>query len=159
MGQIIEAPNSYTEALQNSDLYSIFLAGSIENGKAVDWQDTLSQTLAKFENVVVLNPRRKQWNPDIGGQELRRQIIWEQIALKRVNLKVFYFDPKTHSPISLLELGQVLGFQNRVVVYCPPSFFRFTNVEVTCAQYGVNVHSDYNTFVSEIISKISKYAY
>jgi len=156
MATIIEAPNVFSKTEYSP--YTIFLAGSIENGKAEDWQDKLSKTLDRFDNIVVLNPRRKHWDPELDEKKLRFQIIWEQEGINASNLVVFYFDPTTHSPISLLELGQCLGAHKKVIVYCPPTFFRHTNVEVTCERYHVKLHADYHTFVAEIIGHISRFA-
>jgi hypothetical protein len=156
MAIIIEAPSIFAKTKANQ--FVIFLAGSIENGKAEDWQEKLSKVLDRFDNIIVLNPRRKHWDPELDGKKLRFQIVWEQEGIDKSDLVVFYFDPTTHSPISLLELGQCLGTHKHVVVYCPPIFFRYTNVEVTCGRYNVKPHADYNTFVAEIISHISRFA-
>ena len=40
---------------------TVFLAGSIEQGSADDWQAGLTAALAG-EDVVVLNPRRDEWD-------------------------------------------------------------------------------------------------
>jgi hypothetical protein len=158
MATIIEAPNEFGILSSKTWLYSIFLAGSIENGKAEDWQEKLSNSLRCFDSIVVLNPRRKNWNPDLDGKELRKQIVWEQEGIRVSDLVVFYLDPTTKSPISLLELGQCLGSSKRVIVFCPPTFFRYTNVDVTCARYGVKPHSDYQAFVADIVTHISRFA-
>lgn len=151
----ITAPEKVGQLLNNAGIASIFLAGSIENGKAEDWQDRLTTTLDRFQNLVILNPRRKNWDPDLDGKKLADQIRWEQDAIKQADIVAFYFDPNTKSPISLLELGQCLGYRKTVVVFCPPMFYRYTNVEVTCAGYGVQVYVDYHQFVAAIIGQIS----
>ncbi len=43
------------------DVKSIFLAGSIEMGKATPWQDKLVSDLSD-SNVVIYNPRRTDWD-------------------------------------------------------------------------------------------------
>ena len=40
----------------------VFLAGSIDNGRASNWQAEVSAALANA-GVVLLNPRRADWNP------------------------------------------------------------------------------------------------
>ena len=157
MAIIIEAPHEFG-SVKKSLLYTIFLAGSIENGKADDWQFKLSEQLNRFDNILILNPRRRNWKPDLGGNELKKQITWEQEAIKQSNLVVFYFDPATKSPISLLELGECLGSHRPVIVYCPQTFFRYTNVEITCMKYGIKLHSDYQQFVANIVTNISRFA-
>lgn len=51
---------------KNLDSFSIFLAGSIEMGKAEDWQSELTNWLEsncpKDVNLTVYNPRRDDWD-------------------------------------------------------------------------------------------------
>src|SRR6185436_15768358 len=87
---------------------SVFLAGSIEMGKAVDWQTELSGFFEKL-NWNVFNPRRDDWDSSWKQEktnlQFAEQVNWELNALEAATLIVMYFDPKTKSPISLLELG------------------------------------------------------
>src|SRR3989338_9947354 len=86
----------------------VFLAGSIEMGAADRWKESVVKKLAE-EEVVVLNPRRDNW--DVGWEQrkdnpsFRQQVEWELHALEQSNYIIMYFDPATKSPISLLELG------------------------------------------------------
>jgi hypothetical protein len=153
MATVITAPENFGIARER---FSIFLAGSIANGTAVDWQDKLSKELDRFNNIVVLNPRRRNWNPNLGSAQLRKQIVWEQEAIKMATFVAFYFDPSKQSPISLLELGECLAGHKHVIVYCPPSYFRYDNIDVTCQRYGVKPHSDYQLFLTDIVSAISR---
>ena len=88
---------------------TVFLAGSIETGKAVDWQTEITNRL---DNVNIVNPRRDDWDSswiqDISNPQFREQVEWEYDGIKKSDLVVFFFDPKTKSPITLLELGVVL---------------------------------------------------
>jgi hypothetical protein len=167
MAIYVEAPSlGAPENFGDRPPVSIFLAGSIENGTAEDWQTALSKLIDHYfpdESVMILNPRRKNWNPDADQKELETQIVWEQERIKQANVVCFYFDPKTKSPISLLELGQCLGRDcpegrlTSVVVYCPEDFFRFTNVDVTCAGYGINVHKSYEPFIENIFQTLAHF--
>jgi len=44
-----------------TNIKGIFLAGSIEMGKAEDWQKKV-ESLLKNENIVIFNPRRDDWD-------------------------------------------------------------------------------------------------
>ena len=46
----IKAPNKFKDKIY------VFLAGSIEMGKAEDWQKKVCRELSEFENIVILNP-------------------------------------------------------------------------------------------------------
>ena len=56
MREII-APNNFSK----TEGKLVFLAGSIEMGKADNWQQIVTQSL-KDETVTLLNPRRLNWD-------------------------------------------------------------------------------------------------
>ena len=122
----------------------VFLAGSIEMGQAENWQQRLSQAvLAESPEIVVANPRRPKWDASweqsIDNPVFREQVDWELDHLDRADLAVFYFQPGTRSPVTLLELGHRLaGPKARdTLVCCPEGFWRRGNVEVVCARAGL----------------------
>lgn len=121
---------------------SIFLAGSIEMGKAIDWQTELSNKIDN-KNIVIFNPRRDDWDSslpqDIDNEQFNEQVTWELRNIEQSDLVVFYFDPNTMSPITLLELGLCAGLEKRAVVYCPEPFWRKGNVDIVCDRYGFSV--------------------
>jgi len=54
----IQSPNE----LKTKDGYiSVFLGGSVEMGKAVDWQKEVIKAL-KDKQIIFLNPRRNDWD-------------------------------------------------------------------------------------------------
>jgi hypothetical protein len=118
---------------------SVFLAGSIEQDKAELWQDYIIQTLDN-KDIIIFNPRRKEWDnswkEDITNPVFYEQVNWELEALEKAALIVMYFDPKTKSPISLLELG-LFAKSGKLVVCCPDGFWKKGNVDVVCKRYGI----------------------
>jgi hypothetical protein len=116
----------------------VFLAGSIEMGSAIDWQATMTRSLADLD-VLVCNPRRTAWDASwpqtIEFAPFREQVEWELEALERAHLILFYFAPDTKSPISLLELG--LHARRKAIVCCPEGFWRKGNVDIVCRRYGI----------------------
>ena len=44
-----------------NDKKSVFLAGSIDNGSALDWQTQMTEALSDLD-IYVLNPRRDEWD-------------------------------------------------------------------------------------------------
>ena len=129
---------------------SIFLAGSIEMGKAIDWQTAVTNALADTD-CTVLNPRRDDWDSSweqkITNPQFKEQVMWELTALDKATVIVMYFDPKTMSPISLLELGLYAG-QHKLMVVCPEGFWRKGNVEIVCEKYGIQ---QFNTIEEMIV--------
>jgi len=136
----------------------IFLAGSIEMGKAEKWQDKLANDL-KNEKIILFNPRRDDWDsswvqdPDPGTQ-FHQQVNWEIDHIRRADMVVFYFDPKTQSPITLMELGYCIGTNANIVVCCPKEYFRHGNVVIMCRLLGVTPVETYDEFVTKIRNKL-----
>lgn len=127
----------------------VFLAGSIEMGKAIDWQNQISKELESIApSVWVCNPRRENWDSSweqsIHNPLFKEQVDWELDHLDQSDLAVFYFQPDTLSPITLMELGHRLGSQSlrqKTLVACPDGFWRKGNIEVICHRYGMKVLS------------------
>ena len=117
----------------------VFLGGSIDMGGAPDWQAAMTAALSDLD-VVILNPRRPDWNPDWRPEadepEFLRQVEWELAALESADVIVIYFAPGTRSPISLLEMG-LHARGGRLIVLAPDGFWRKGNVDITARAYGV----------------------
>lgn len=139
--EVIEAPCEIpvTDICINESA-TVFLAGSIEMGVAERWQDKVIELFrAETETgIVLLNPRRKDWDnsweQSIDNEIFREQVEWELDAILSADAVLFYFDPKTKSPISLLELGLVAArsHYHTIIVVCPEGFYRKGNVDIIC---------------------------
>lgn len=149
--RIIKPPTPLHKSLNISD-FTVFLGGSIEMGKAKDWQSVLENKLKEL-NIIVLNPRRDNWDSSwkqsIKNPQFKEQLNWELTALEGANIIVMYFDPNTKAPVSLLELG-LFGMQGRTIVYCPEGFWRKGNVDVVCERYGIKQVNSFGAIVKEI---------
>lgn len=132
--RVIQAPHS-TSGTTNT----VFLAGSIEMGKAIDWQTYIIEN-CKDTDVTFLNPRRDDWDSTweqtIENENFRKQVEWELRSLNKANKIVMYFDKDTISPITLLELGLYAKSDN-ICVCCPDGYFRKGNVEIVCKRYHI----------------------
>ena len=117
----------------------VFLAGSIDNGRASNWQAEVSAALANA-GVVLLNPRRANWNPawqaDAEEPEFVRQVRWELQALEQADIVLMYFAPGSQSPVTLLEMG-LHARSGKLLVAAPEGFWRKGNVDITADHYGV----------------------
>lgn len=135
---------------------AIFLAGSIEQGTAEDWQARVIEELCDLE-VTVLNPRRLTWDAslpqDISNDVFADQVFWELDHLQVANVVLMYLQPETKSPISLLELGLLAGLGTRTMVVCPPGFWRRGNVQVMCHRFkNIELYDDLESAV-EVLRK------
>jgi len=155
----IKPPEDFRPHIQGKK--SVFLAGSIEMGKAERWQDKFADDLSDMDDVVLLNPRRKGWNASweqsIDCPEFRGQVDWELDALEAVDLIVMYFQPNTKSPISLLEFGlHAAKTPDKIIVCCPDGFWRKGNVDITCAKYGVTQVDNISELTQTIRQRLLK---
>jgi hypothetical protein len=152
MLNIITAPQNYNINDHPSPL--VFLAGSIESGTAIKWQDEVCKRLSLYD-LTILNPRRNQWM-DLGDQNLEAQIKWELHAIQKSNIVLMYFDENTKSPITLLELGLICGTSKSAIICCPKGFWRRKNVEVTCKWYGRTLLDDFDDMLDTFISVLGR---
>ena len=156
MPQIIKPPHSIPFL---GDKLSIFLAGSIEQGNAINWQELFENAdygEALDEKLVILNPRRDHWDATLQqsiNPIFKGQVEWELTALDIADYIVMYFDPNTKSPISLLELG-LYANSKKLLVYCPEGFWRKGNVDIVCERYGIEQFDNIDDLIDVLICKL-----
>jgi Nucleoside 2-deoxyribosyltransferase like len=123
----------------------IFLAGSIEMGRADNWQERVARELSDIPNLIVLNPRRDDWDDSwvqsINDPQFREQVEWEIAALEMADVIIMYFAPDTKAPVTLLELG-LFARSGKLIVCCPDGFWRKGNVDVVCNRFSVPIVED-----------------
>jgi len=149
----IKAPNKIQRGRQ-----TIFLAGSIEQGTAELWQDKVVRLL-KDEDVIILNPRREDWDDSwkqsIDNNQFREQVEWELMGLELADKILMYFDQKTKSPITLLELG-LFANSGKLIVICPEGFWRKGNVDIVCKKYRIEQAKTIEEAVQKLKQKSNK---
>lgn len=138
--------------------FSIFLAGSIEMGKAEDWQTAVEKQLSEYP-VDIYNPRRDDWDSSweqkIENEQFRGQVLWELNSLQRADCILMYLSPGTMSPISLLELG-LFAKSGKLIVVCPEGFWRKGNVDIVCAKYHIWRYDSLNEGIDHIKRRIGR---
>jgi len=153
VGKVFKAPEKWTK---DKGQKTLFLAGSIEQGKAVDWQTKLTKEFEDDDSIVILNPRRDDWDSSwkesIKNKQFKEQVTWELDAQEQADLICMYFDKETKSPITLMELG--LFCKKPMVVCCPDGFWKKGNVEVVCERNSIPLVTDFDEFVTEIKKKL-----
>lgn len=152
----IKAPNKY----QHIDLLTIFLGGSIEMNRAERWQEQLATDL-NSENVLLLNPRRDDWynswsQDPTPGTPFYEQVTWEMDAQDYSDILVYYFDPTTVSPDTLLKLGAYGSAEPQaVIVCCPPTYFRYGNVRMFCDRHNIDMVESYEQLIAYLKKAIA----
>jgi hypothetical protein len=140
----------------------IFLAGSIEMGKAINWQQNVLDHFSNVDDITFLNPRRKDWDSswkqDPDFKPFLDQVLWEQRGLSHSSTIFFYFAPGTISPVSMLELGMTINsdYPPHIIVCCPKEFHRYGNIKIICDQRGIDVHQTLDEAISALSIIIGK---
>lgn len=139
---------------------SVFLAGSIEMGKAEDWQVVVENELSEFD-VTVFNPRRNDWDSSWkqaeSSDQFNYQVNWELNRLEESSIILMYFSPETKSPISLLELG-LYAESGKMIVCCPDTFWRKGNVDIVCTRSKIPVYETIEAAIGALKTKLRQTA-
>ena len=149
--KVIKAP----KPIPPSDEPHVFLAGSIEQDTAEDWQHRFARAMDGFD-CVLLNPRRDEWDSTWTEDSpmFQKQVTWELNALDLSDVIVMYFDPATKSPITLLELG-LYAKSGKLIVCCPEGFWRRGNVRIVCERHGVPMYPTLEDLAVAAKSRVS----
>lgn len=151
---VIESPN---ELKEKKGYKSVFLAGSIEMGKAIDWQKEIIEKL-EDEPFIFLNPRRKDWDSTWKqvktDKNFKEQVTWELTALEFADYIALFIDPETEARITLLEFG-LHARNKKLIVCCPDGFDRKGNVDITCDLYGIEQVNTLEELIEALRKKVN----
>jgi hypothetical protein len=134
--RIIKAPEYLSPVEYAFYKKKIFLAGTIDMGNSIDWQELVSSNIN--DDVLICNPRRPDW--DSSWKQTKEdpqfvaQVNWELFHLEKADWIVLYLAPGSQSPISLLEFGLHIK-SGKVLLCCPDGFYRKGNIDVTADFY------------------------
>ncbi len=141
-------PNS---PIQVIDGISIFLAGTIDNGKSINWQLEMEDILKDY-NVTLLNPRRDNWNPNSSRAEMVKQINCEMDNLDKCDVIFMNILEESLSPITLLELG-LYANSGKMIVSCHEEFWRKINVDVVCDRFNIPRYDNFDDAITKLKSQ------
>ena len=153
--KIIRAPYNINERDEGST--TLFLAGSIDNGHAVDWQCLVEDQLTDYtdEELTIFNPRRRTFAKSakhtIDDLYFKCQVDWELDTMKESDYIFMYFSPGSSAPVTLLELGLYVDNEAcTMVVCCPDGFWRQGNVEIVCDKYDIPFFRELNDAIGHV---------
>ena len=139
-------------AIPRLKVKSVFLAGSIDNGQAENWQLRASEVMTAWD-VVLINPRRDDWDSNweqtIDNPQFREQVEWELDGLELADAILMHFTADSKSPITLLELGLFANSQ-KLVVSCEKGFWRKGNVEVICERFTIPLFDNLDAAIAKL---------
>lgn len=144
----------HTPLLEPGEI-AIFLAGSIDMGSAEEWQTKMANDLVDFDNLIIYNPRRDDWDSSwvqdpTPGTKFHEQVSWELDHIESANLVVVYFTDNSKAPITLLELGLTALMDKDVVICCSPNFYRYGNVKIVADRYHIPLYQTYEGLMSHV---------
>lgn len=150
MKTIFKSPESIEK--RDKSKKSIFLAGSIEMDKAINWQKKCEEQLeAKY---ILFNPRRdawdNSWEQSIDNPQFKEQVIWELNGLEKADIIIMFFAGNTKSPISLLELG-LFAQSGKLKVVVEEGFWRKGNVDIVCEKYNIQQFKNLEKLVEDLM--------
>ena len=135
---------------------SIFLAGGITN--CWNWQNEAKIKLMESKVFdFVINPRREHF--DISDKtQLPIQIEWEYNHLKVSSIVMFWFTADTLQPITLFELGKLIGANKQIYVGCDPKYARRLDVitQLGLSRPDIKVWDSLDAMLDFIISDYDK---
>lgn len=142
------------EEFSVNTLYTtVFLAGTIDMGSGEDWQaDMLDYFSALPGRYVLYNPRQENWDATRPG-EMDYQVNWELEHLEKADYIIMNILPDSKSPITLLELG-LFARSGKLFVSCPPEFYRYDNVRITCSRYGVPLFHSLEDMLEDLSGRL-----
>ena len=150
----------------DSTKFTIFLGGSIDMGRAENWQERLATDLSDYDSdLILLNPRRTDWDPTwpqdpTPGTNFNLQVSWEFLYQDQSDLNLYYFGDDSAAPISFLELGSYgTDSPKDTVVRCSPKFYRYGNVHLFCEKHGITLTHTYEECLTELRKRIDKEFY
>ena len=121
--------------------YSLFLGGTIDDGKSEDWQKKVVEFFDQTKNefLTIFNPRDSEWDLECSQSDseprFRKQVDWEQDGLKHSSLILMYFVGGSRSIISMCELGQY-SKSGKLIVVADKDYFKRGNIEVLSRRDG-----------------------
>lgn len=144
----VKAPGKYDA----SKRYTIFLAGAIDQGKAVDWQKQVARALDGTD-ILILNPRRDDWDPSWDqtpdNPEFRQQVNWELDAQAAADMVIFVFTKDSKAPITFLEFGLFAPMKDAVVC-AEEGFYRQGNLDIVAERYHVPMYHDLDEMIGDL---------
>jgi hypothetical protein len=138
---------------------SVFLAGSIDMGQAVNWQEEVCEHYRGSSVVTIYNPRRDDWDSSweqkLECDYFTEQVNWELDFMDKADFVFLFISKDSKAPITLLEFGRITAlYPEKLVICVEDGFYRRGNIEVMCNRLGIDLHSDLKGALLELGRKV-----
>lgn len=146
-------------AQRNFNDISVFLAGSIDMGQAINWQEDLItklKAIPELNSVNIFNPRREDWDStwkqEFENPAFYQQVTWELNALDAADYIIVYFAENSQAPVTMLEFG-LYAQSGKIVVCCPKGFWRKGNIDIVCQKYNIPMFDTLDQIINHLFSR------
>jgi len=146
----------------SSSEVSVFLAGTIDMGHSIDWQQKFidkANTEEALDNVIVFNPRRASWDNSwvqtIENAQFSEQVNWELDAMESADVILLFLEGNSKSPISIMELG-LFADSGKLMVCCEEGFWRKGNIDIICKRKGIDQYKTFDELVTAVMTKLKE---
>lgn len=147
----------------NEKGFKIFLAGTIDMGISIDWQQKIIDCFQNMETkkeLIFLNPRRKNWDSSwvqtVENEQFNGQVTWELDALEQSDLIVMFLEAHSKSPISMLELG-LFAESGKIIVCCEEGFWRKGNIDIVCQRKNIPTFKTFDALIDYLKRFIAEF--
>lgn len=146
--RIVTCPEELDAGDHLTDL-TVFPAGGITG--CPDWQSDVITSLIDQPRLVLVNPRRENFDTKNPSESLF-QIQWEYRHLRKCDVTLFWFPKETLCPITLYELGNTAASGRKMIVGCHPEYARLLDVQeqLRLCRPDVKVYLNLNTLISKL---------
>ena len=136
---------------------SLKYSGDVHYDGKVWCPTTVNGSWVAYKNGIPFITGNSSWIARTSNKQFAEHVSWEHDGLHNSDIVFMYFDPKTKSPITLLELG-LMADSGKLIVCCSDDFWRKGNVEYICEEYGIPLHTNLDDAIAELKERIKEYA-
>lgn len=148
MAIVVKAPHPYDSGLK----YTIFLAGSIDMGKARPWHDDVIKALSDLD-IQILSPKRDDWDSSWEQcstcEPFREQVVWEHDAMEAADMVVFCFTAESKAPVTMYEFGRFAD-RKECIACVEEGFYRQGNLDIYCELDDVAVYHNLDEMIADL---------
>jgi hypothetical protein len=147
MATVIKSPSPF-DTLD----FSLFLAGSIDQGHARDWHSEVIAGLQDI-NVTILSPKREDWDETweqcATCEPFRGQVLWEIKGMEVCDLMVVCFTAESKAPVTMFEFG-AWGTTKDTILCVETGFYREANLQIYAEHFNVPIYHDLDTMITDL---------
>ena len=145
MAQVYTAP-AY---IPRENIYTLFLAGAIDMGRAENWQQAVIAGLESRDDLIILNPRRVAFN-NMSPELADEQMLWEFDALERANTVFMWFPGNSTAHTSFFEAG-FYWQSGKLFVGADPQYHRYRYLQLMADRYRIELHSSLSMMIDRLL--------